>query len=150
MDSANVPRGAIRHRERYSQGYDHSEWGRILPRKITPSDVDVVFDNMLNARQMFCEFTSSFRLWSQKPRGQRLLYQQLLSTSNYQNASVLCYHEVEPSRNIRTAEDVISFHVMRKVNGRVCLFPEENRPYRGENWIEFVKSFYGVSEEWQW
>ena len=137
-------RGSIRHKARYFQGFDHSGWNRILPRKITPSDIDVVFDDHLHSRTLLCEFTCSATLWTEKPFGQRTTYMQLLRTSNYANAAVLCRHNVPAENEIRTWEDVVSFHVMRCVEGRVVYTPSDNRPFDGEDWREFVKGFYGL------
>jgi len=136
-------RGAIRNRERYFQGYDHSAWSKVLPRNITPSDIDVVFDNARNARVMFCEFSSQARVWRDKPQGQRLLYQQLLSTNNYANASVICYHNTPSAKDIDTLSGVLSFHVMRKKRGEVIYLPAEDKAYAGDLWPDFVLSFYG-------
>lgn len=135
-------RGAVRNQETYRQGYDHTEW-QFLPRKITPSDIDVVFDNQLRARHLFCEYTR-LRLWDEKPWGQKLLYQQLLNTNNYGNACVLCCHNVPPSRDIRSMSDVLSFHVMRNFCQRVECLPI----YDGDLWPEFVKAFYGIKNKW--
>jgi hypothetical protein len=142
--------GAIQNPERYKQLYDHSDWYGVLPNRITPSDIDVVFDNKLNARILFCDFTSAFTLWKQKKPGQKILYEQLLRTNNYANACVLCYHEVPVDAEINTLTDVKSFHVMRITNRDGCIrfFPNEHEAYSGDLWSGFVKSFYGLSGAW--
>lgn len=58
--------GSIRNLERYKQLYEHSKWYGLLPRGITPSDIDVVFDFKLRARMLFCEFTTACTTWDQK------------------------------------------------------------------------------------
>lgn len=135
-------RGAVRSREAYRQGYDHTEW-QFLPNRITPSDIDVVFDNQLRARQLFCEY-SRVRSWDEKPFGQRLVYMQLLNTNNYGNACVLCCHRVPASDDIRSLSDVVSFHVMRNHCKTIEFLPI----YDGSLWPEFVKSFYGLENKW--
>jgi hypothetical protein len=140
-----VTRGAVRNEALYRQGYDHSAWGDILPRRITPSDIDVVFDNLERARVLFCEFTRN-ECWADKPFGQRTLYMQLLRTNNYQNACVLCHHCVD-GRDIDSLTDVQSFHVMRCNNGEI----EYMEVIDGCLWGEFVKAFYGLENTWgQW
>ena len=137
-------RGSVRHAARYKQGYDHSSWASVLPRKITPSDIDVVFDNLLHGRQLFCEFTSREALWTEKAHGQRVLYQQILRTTNYSSACVLCFHSVPSHLLIDSLKDVNSFHVMRCVDGEVVYTPGDKRTFHGSLWTDFVKSFYGL------
>lgn len=143
-----VERGAIRNRDRYKQCYDHSAWGVFLPNKITPSDIDVVFDYRLCARQLHCEFSVEAMLWSQKPFGQRCLYEQLLRTSNYNNACALCNHDVPTGVDINSLADVDSFHVMRCVKGEICYFPSADKAFGGELWGDFVRAFYGMENKW--
>ena len=137
-------RGSVRHAARYKQGYDHSGWASVLPRKITPSDIDVVFDNLLNGRQLFCEFTSREALWTEKAHGQRVMYQQVLRTTNYSSASVLCFHSVPSNMPIDSLKDVNSFHVMRCVDGKIIYMPGDQRTFDGSLWPDFVLSFYGL------
>ena len=137
-------RGAVRHAERYRQGYDHSGWASILPRRITPSDIDVVFDNGLHGRQLFCEFTSRDILWSEKPAGQRWLYEQLLKSGSRGSACVLCSHDVPVDSLIDTTKNVSSFHVMRYCEGRIIYTPGDRVTFSGLLWLDFVKSFYGL------
>jgi len=137
-------RGSIRHKARYFQGFDHSGWGGVLERNITPSDIDVVFDNKLHGRTLFCEFSSSVDLWKDKPSGQRILYMQLLRTTNYSSAAVLCRHNTPADTPVNSLLDVVSFHVMRCVGGQVVCTPSDSKPFPGGDWVEFVKCFYGL------
>ena len=141
-------RGEIRNKARYFQGFNHCSWANVLPRNITPSDIDVVFDNARNARQLFCEYTSNGELWTDKPYGQRCMYMQALQTNNYANACVLCSHSVPANQEIDSMRDVDSFHVMRRVYGKVKYFPSETAPYSGADWVEFLKAFYGLENRW--
>lgn len=139
-------RGGVYNEARYRQGYDHTAWASILPRRITPSDIDVVFDNMMHQRSLFCEFSAECVLWKQKKLGQRLSYQQQVMGSQYKHCAVLCNHEVPPERAIRSLDDVLSFHVMKRSGSKVVFLPDENRAYGGELWRSFVQSFYGQGD----
>lgn len=46
-------RGEVRHPARFAQQVEHRGWCDVLPRNISPSDIDVVFDNMMRARTLF-------------------------------------------------------------------------------------------------
>lgn len=141
-------RGVVKHRARFAQQVEHDGWCDVLPRNITPSDIDVVFDNMLRSRTLFCEFSSAVSLWSGKENGQRYLYQQLLKTNNYQNGCVLCHHNIPVGKNVNSLRDVVSFQVMRADKGVVYFMPSESKSFQGTLWIEFVKSFYGLENTW--
>jgi hypothetical protein len=141
-----VAPGAIRNLDRYRQLYDHSGWYGKLPNKITPSDIDVVFDNKNHGRILFCEFTSAEATWDKKPYGQRIAYMQLLRTTAQKHAAVLCLHHVPSDKQIDTVLDVDSFHVMRILDKEkgVVLMPSSHEVYDGSKWLDFVKSFYGL------
>ncbi len=141
-------RGEVKHRARFAQQIEHNGWCDILPRNITPSDIDVVFDNMMLARMLFCEFSSAVSIWGGKPVGQRYAYQQLLKTNNYQNGCVLCRHDVPVGQNVNSLRDVVSFHLMRANRGLVYFLPSETEPFHGSIWVDFVKSFYGLENNW--
>ena len=141
-------RGEVRHRARFAQQIEHNGWCDVLPRSITPSDIDVVFDNMMRSRTLFCEFSSAVFLWDGKEKGQRYLYQQLLKTNNYQNACVLCHHNVPIEKNVNSLRDVVSFHVMRANRGLIYFLPSESEAFPGTLWVDFVNSFYGLENNW--
>ena len=141
-------RGVVRYRDRFEQRVEHDGWDGVLPGKITPSDIDVVFDCMMMARTLFCEFSAEVSIWRDKKTGQRLLYQQLLKTNNYRNGCVLCYHNTPVSRSVNSFKDVISFHVMRANSGLVYYMPSETESFPGTLWVDFVKSFYGLENNW--
>ena len=148
MAQAMERRGTVKYRDRFAQQVEHDGWCDILPRNITPSYIDVVFDNMRLARVLFCEFSSAVSLWGGKPGGQRYLYQQLLKTNNYKNGCVLCRHDVPVERNVNSFKDVVSFHVMRASAGLVYFMPSETEYFPGALWVDFVKSFYGIENNW--
>lgn len=141
-------RGEVQYRERFEQQVEHNGWCDILPNKITPSDIDVAFDNMARARHLFCEFSSVASLWSEKKWGQQLLYMQLLRTNNYANASVLCKHHVPIGQSVKSLNDVDSFQVMRAKNGLIYYMPSKEETFPGTLWVDFVKSFYGLENNW--
>lgn len=140
----NEQRGSVRHAERYRQGYDHSGWASVLPRRITPSDIDVVFDDYLHGRQLFCEFTSRDLVWTDKPPGQRMLYERLLKSGSPASACVLCSHDVPAESLINTTQHVTSFHVMRYTPKGIVFSPGDHQTFDGSLWVDFVKSFYGL------
>lgn len=148
MSWKEFKRGAVYNDGRYRQGYDHTPWIDILPRNITPSDIDAVFDNMLHQRSLFCDFSSEVCLWKDKNLGQRLVYQQQVLGSQYKHCSILCYHEVPIGTDINSALDVKSFHVMKRSQSRVVFLPDHERCYDGELWLSFVQSFYGQVGQW--
>src|SRR5262245_15408693 len=105
---AEVARGAIYNEARYqlAKMFDHSCWlkgNRILPRSITPSDVDavlghqlsfipIVFDN--NKRMIICELSRSINEWRWLNAGQKWMYESLIY--QHPHAAVLCKHDVDP------------------------------------------------------
>lgn len=104
--------GAIYSERAYALGkmLDHSSWYGTLTRKITPSDVDMLFDNA--GKIMLCELSSAVSSWSEVQIGQRWLYQSFIKDQPH--CAVLCRHNVDPSsgRQINTRFDIQSFQVM--------------------------------------
>lgn len=104
-------RGGIHSEEAYALGkmLDHSAWSD-LPRKITPSDLDMAFDN--DGKIIFGELSSSECEWQRLSRGQRLLYENAIKNSPH--CAVLCKHAVSlaDGRPIDTRGDITSFQVM--------------------------------------
>lgn len=111
-------RGGIRNEDAYARGkmLDHSGWqkGEIrLPRLITPSDVDMVFDN--DTWLLLCEVSSEYASWRDlqaRAKGQIRMYQALIGQTA--NCAVLCKHSVPliPYRPIDTRNDIDKFEVM--------------------------------------
>jgi hypothetical protein len=105
-------RGQIYCPEAYARGkmLNHGDWASILPRSITPSDIDAVFDN--NGKLLFVEFSSRFSEWDRIPAGQRRLYQSLCRLGA---RAVLCKHRIPPlGVEINTLHDVEAFQIMRR------------------------------------
>lgn len=127
--------GQIRTEDAYAQGkmLDHSSWQDepALTRGITPSDIDVVFDN--NGRCIFCEISSQHSEWLMIAVGQRRLYESILAPSH---CSVLCFHQVPWQTQINTRRDIIRFQILTSPPwGRVLVSPV----YEGNNrWQNFV------------
>ena len=121
----------------YAQGkmLDASGWSGFLPRRITPSDVDHVFDDW--GAMLFAEFSSQHKKWSELDDGQVWMYQNLVKGSNNAIAA-LCKHSVPTTRQINTKNDVDSFHVMSAVNGMI----KTSCVYDGARWPGFVLSWY--------
>lgn len=108
-------RGAINVEKAYALGkmLDHSSWQKgseVLPRGITPGDIDASFDN--KGKILFCEFSSSQTQWCDLDIGQLRLYKACVMDSPH--CAVLCKHNVTlaDNRPIDTRFDVQSFQVM--------------------------------------
>lgn len=155
-------RGAIYAEQAYAQGkmLDNSCWyhgvqacwdkkARILPRKITPSDLDNAFlplfgiisipwtiDN--RGRIIFAEFSSRTHNWSSLSLGQHLLYQGLLDGVRGNSCAVLCQHNAPSDKQICTRHDVVGFHVMVWDNGPVYLASIDI----GTMWERFVFDWF--------
>ena len=131
-----ILRGSIFVEEAYALGkmLDHSTWQ--LPRCITPSDVDMGFDN--NGAVLFCEMSSSCSSWAEVKRGQRLFYQN--SIRERAHCAALCKHSVDitDNRRINSQLDVESFDLMLWDHGPVCC-----GVIVGNNlWQRFVQHWY--------
>jgi hypothetical protein len=99
--------------EAYAQGkmLDHSGWR--LPRGITPSDIDMVFENRPEGgASLVGELSSSCSAWSTIDKAQRDVYLSLIR--NQMHCAVLCKHSVRPElgRLIRTDSDVESYELI--------------------------------------
>lgn len=101
-------RGAVYAEQAYAQGkmLDHSAWQ--LPRKITPSDFDCVFDNA--GRIVFAEFSSSKEDWRQIDFGQRKAY--ISAIQRAPHVAALCKHSVPGNMLINSRDDVERFQIM--------------------------------------
>lgn len=140
-----MDRGAIFSIDAYAQSkmLDHSAWQKgdtVLPRRITPSDIDVGFlapdgsgfhlDN--NGKIIFGELTRGFANWVNIRWGQRRFYEACIA--NTQHCAALCQHNVPPTRQICTRTDIIAFQIMIfDYDTIVCA------PFLGnDNWQRFV------------
>ena len=143
------PRGAIRNEAAYALGkmLDHKDWQRgekRLPRCITPSDADMVFDNYGSG--IWCEVSRTRRTWASLERGQRLLYESAILKTNH--CAALCKHSVPPDaeREINTRADIESFQIMLWSLHHQTLFLTE--VFEGnQRWQDFVFSWYEKPEK---
>lgn len=133
----DVKPGQIYNQERYLRGklLDHSGWYGKLPRRITPSDIDFVFDN--GKCQMLCELSSRRACWAALSAGQRRLYENLVKSGFGTIEAVCCWHADVPT--INTFDDVIAFQVMRFAeHGGYCV----GDIIGGEKWRQHVLDFF--------
>jgi hypothetical protein len=91
---------------------DHSGWASILPRKITPSDGDMILDN--NGKILYVELSSRFCRWADLSEGQHRLYRNLLHVGPSAVAAILAHHAI-PAEGvpINTVADIVEFTVMK-------------------------------------
>lgn len=124
-------RGWIFAEDAYAQGkmLNHGGWNGVLPRLITPSDVDMVFDN--NGKIIFIELSRVRSSWQEVTKGQRLLYENLIRGGAH--CACLCKHNVPAAIQIDTRYDVDSFQIMVWDYGLVY-----SKTYSGTLWEKFV------------
>jgi hypothetical protein len=140
MPAHSETAGSIILEECYALGkmMDSSAWRVVLRRKITPSDIDLCFDN--NGAIIFADFSASYTDWNQigeKLKGQRWLYESVIKHNRH--CAVLCKHSVTPElgRKINTLSDVDSFQVMVWDNDKRAFVL--SRIYPGRWWQDFVQ-----------
>lgn len=138
-----TPRGAIYFEQAYAQGkmLQSAGWTEILPRNITPSDVDLFFDN--RGEIILCEFTSSLFHWKEASVGQRIGYWNLIRGTT--RIAILCKHSVPRTRQIDTVRDVESICVMYDAGDSVPAF----RAFPSNDcWRKIVGGWYKHGAEW--
>lgn len=130
-------RGAIRSVEHYllAKKLNHSSWqkgSRILPRNITPSDVDMYFDN--RGRIIFGELTTNFPEWASISDGQRMGYQNMIRGSAH--CAVVAFHNAVPEdQEIDSRLDILGFQPMIFDGGDFIL----GETYNGnDKWQDFI------------
>lgn len=101
--------GQILSEQAYAQGkmLDHSGWFGVLPRGITPSDIDMVFDGKRST--LFCELKQIDLLHfthETLAEGQRRLLFGLVGRGRGNAEVALCSHRVPSTDIINTATDV--------------------------------------------
>lgn len=128
-------RGAILVETAYAQGkmLDCSGWGD-LPRGITPSDVDLVFDNA--GRILFCELSTQCDKWEDLKRGQRMLYEELVVDARH--CAVLLRHSTPTDEQINTKTGIDVFQPMVVADGAHFY----RGPLQGDKWPGFVKKWF--------
>jgi hypothetical protein len=133
-----MTRGAIYNEQAYAQGkmLDHVSWNGILPRCITPSDIDMAFDN--NGWILSCELSSKSTDWGQLSKGQLLFYKAF--TAKSRTMAALLKHNVPKDRKIDTLADIESFQVML-AGGKIT------EVFNSTHWKRFVESFFESPSE---
>ena len=143
-------RGGIRNVEAYARGkmLDHSSWqkGIKLPRSVTPSDIDIVFDNA--GWLLHCEVSSKHTRWEElakEAKGQALLYENLIFQTS--NCAALCRHSVPLSerRAINSREDINAFQLMLYAPRSGVVYSPVYKG--GARWNDFVHSWFGQPKD---
>lgn len=135
-------RGVPYHVAAYAMGkmLNHGSWQKgenRLRDAITPSDVDLIFDNA--GKILFCEISRHFNNWADLQFGQRFMYESLIRGSK--NCAVLCKHSVDWDSNILidTRHDVECFQPMIYRSGEILCC----ELFRGnERWQRFIFGWF--------
>jgi hypothetical protein len=154
-----IKRGEIHVEDAYAQAkmLDNSGWQDrekyghlVLPRFITPSDIDFVVSNGNviqipfylddNGKIIYCELMRSHTSieWKDLRRGQKLGYHNMIVSSPH--CAVLCRHEVSPEmgRKIDTRKDILEFQVVVYDFGFIT-----TKVYKGnDQWQRFVLKWF--------
>ena len=114
--------------------HDSSGWNGLLRDHITPSDVDLCFDN--NGSIIFIDFSNNCDDWDEldkKLHGQRWFYESVIKHGPH--CAALCKHSISPEmgRKIDTLRDVERFQIMLW-DSKPVLSPV----YDGARWQAFV------------
>lgn len=135
---STTTRGRIHCEQAYAQGkmLDNSRWSSILPRKVTPSDVDLVFDNA--GQIVFAELSRHKDNWRHIAYGQWKLYQNLIQNTGH--VAVLLKHGVDGQYAIDTAVDVEHFQLMVWDFKRRCF--AYSRLIGGDAWVQFIARWF--------
>lgn len=136
-------RGNILVEQAYAQGkmLEHGGWNGLLPRHITPSDADFIFDNRGNV--IFCELSSSCSRWRELSIGQLLLYKSLCyEPTQHHHLSILLSHSVPSSRKIDTRRDIETFQIMLQVGSTVKIVKEVYKRDDGFNFDAVVDLWF--------
>ena len=133
--------GRIYCEQAYAQGkmLDSSGWDGFLPRGITPSDIDHVFDN--NGQMIFMEVTSRFATWEElesENLGQWLLYRNLILSCRRPSVAVLWLHDTPHNLQIDTLRGCVSFSVLSLCRGDL----HRTTPLSGDRWPDFVWAWF--------
>lgn len=118
-------RGQIYHEQAYAQGkmLKSDSWNGLLPRNITPSDIDLGFDS--RGRFIVVEYSSSLDNWMDVQIGQRNFYWAVISHRDtaWPAIAVLCKHSVPHDQQIDTKTDVDGYSIMFDRDGEMALLP---------------------------
>jgi len=134
--------GDIHSLDAYIRGklLDHSSWQkgeRVLRDGITPSDVDVVWDNRGYA--ILGELSSQFSEWRSLDTGQRQTYEALIVGDRHVAALLRHHGAVYNGKKIDSRFDVVAFQIMLWHGGRFHV----SEVFLGhERWSRFVFRWY--------
>jgi hypothetical protein len=136
-----ISKGAIYAEQAYAQGkmLDHSEWFSILPRGITPSDIDMVLDN--RGRMIFVELTTKYEMFEDLSTGQRILHEGLAKCGKH--VSVLGWHDVPSSRQINTFSDISKVSLMFACDGKIATL----NGFTNFDWQVLVKWWFNLEPD---
>lgn len=110
------------------------KWAGYLPRGITPSDIDLYFDN--DGQLLICEINTHTCRWADLPAGQRRGYESFVKRGLL---AVCCQVRLpEPPQNICTFSDVIRFQFMRLELGYI----QPSKIFDGSKWPSFVRCWF--------
>lgn len=126
---------------------NHSAWASLLPRNITPSDVDMTFDN--HGDMLLCEISSQHTLWTQIKAGQLINYFSLIAPVS-KHFAVLVSHNVK-GRQIDTVADIESFHIMIRKDKVMLFWPGVDRAAGASQWVKFVQWWFSdpkIARRW--
>ena len=124
--------GKIHHRAGYEKAkmLDHSGWTEIMPRKITPSDIDFVVE--LDGRVLAGELKTDITEFKDMSHGQRRTYETLARKGI---TVVLVKHGTPEGQDINTITDVVSFQVMASKCGQLL----SSKVFPGKYWKKFLE-----------
>lgn len=135
--NSNSTRGRIYAPDAYARAkmLDHSVWGDLLPRLITPSDVDMVIDNR-HGFILLCELSRQVSDWKNIKIGQREVYEHLIKDTRHM--AVLLSHKIDDGE-ICTVRDIDSYQTMLHDPqlGFVCNIVLDAQA--ADQWVRFVQ-----------
>lgn len=142
MPAHSSTAGSIIREEAYCLGkvLESSGWNGLLRDKITPSDIDLIFDN--RGSILFADFSIQCDRWEEvkaKLRGQYMAYE--AAVAHGPHCAAICKHSVKPDllRKIDTLRDVERFQVMVWDYGPVL-----SPVYDGAYWQHFVTFWVNI------
>lgn len=102
--------GAILIEEAYAAGkmLDHSEWQNILPRGITPSDIDMFIES--HGMFLWCELKYGYCRWNNLSVGQRIAFRKLMFSNPRKHFICLLTHLCD-NIQINTVTDIESVYL---------------------------------------
>lgn len=136
MQKINGP-GGIQCPDLYARAkmLNNTGWLNKLPRGITPSDIDLVFEN--KGRTLLVELSPTIRDWKFVAAGQRGVYETQVLQQRGACASVIARHETEYDKYIDTLRDIKDWELMYWDSDRSAPAYRVYGPEDG-TWEEFV------------